>query len=133
MDIDGQSVGSIDHLFRPDSKAKPPACHCIGFRPAVENDQPVSDFGKAKQACHFSPVKNKPVINLIAHQHDTGMIGKAADKFFYFSPWRHSTGGLAGELIMISRVRDVMRRAHHQRKRQNHFLHAAGKGRELHR
>ena len=122
MDIDRQPVSGIGHVFRPDSKAELPACHRVGFRPAIENDQPVSDFRKGEQACHFQPVKDEPVINLIAHQRDMGMIGKAVYKFFDFSPRRHPAGGIGGELMMISRVFGVMRRAHPRRKSEIIFL-----------
>src|SRR5262245_4591253 len=63
--VDAQAHHVVDERRRPNRKAEAPTGHGVGLGPAVEQDQPIADFGVAQKALVLAPAVEHRAINLV--------------------------------------------------------------------
>ena len=103
----------VVELARPDRVAEAPAGHRVGLRPAVEQDQPVADRRIGEQADMLLAVIDHVVVDLVRHDRDVRATSPDPATSLSISAFGVTPPvGLAGELMMISRVcrRDQLER-----------------------
>ena len=79
-------------LARPHRIAEPPAGHGVGFRPAVEQDQPVADRRIGQQAHVRLAVIDHVIVDLVRHHGDVGISLQSGDELVDFRLRRHAAG-----------------------------------------
>ena len=83
-------------LAGPDRITQPPAGHCIGLRPAVEEDQPVADRGIRQKADVTLAVIDHVVVDFVRHHRDVGKILQPGNEPVDLALRGHPAGGVGG-------------------------------------
>src|ERR1700758_1228050 len=96
--IDRELARIVVKLARPYRIAEPPAGHGVGLRPAVEQNEAITDRRVAEQTDMHLAIIEHVVVNLVRHDGDVGKALETSHKLVDFGFWRHAAGRIGGRV-----------------------------------